>query len=224
MLACFVVLCAAAPAPLAGVSPDVASASAGTNARLAAIRRLSPAQFRAIERVYVASLPLDKFRGTDTPSPSKLEAATRGVLKACLKLSTRDPLLRALRAGCPSLAEFTDASTALAECSSSACLTRALKTARSTLRRVVSGSRASDRAVNATRLASGCKSALITPRDGYVAYDQHSKAFAKLERALATSSAADLAAAEAALAAADRASARTPTAKRLLQRLRSGCR
>lgn len=220
---CLLVACALAPAAFGGAAGAVASTAKTSAARLAAIHRLTAAQFAAIERVYVAALPLDSFRTTESPSQSAVDAATRGALRACLKLSTRDPLLRALRAGCPAISDFTKATTAVAKCSDAACLTRALAAARTALRRGINGSRTSDRAVDATHLPRRCKQALVTPPKGYAAYDELDVAFRKLQHALATSSAADLSAAEAALARADKASNSLPTAKRSLQLLRSGC-
>lgn len=147
------------------------------------------------------------------------------MLRACRKLSTGgDPLLRVLRAGCPATVEFTQATKTLGSCSSAACLKRALKSTRATLRRSVSGSRATDRAINATHLPRRCKLALVTPPKGYAAYQQLDAALGKLEHALDTGSPDDLAAAEAALTRAEKAANRLPTSKRSLQLLRSDCR
>ena len=166
---CFVVACALALTAFGGASGATASTPKGNAARLAAIHRLTAAQFAAIERVFVAALPMDEFRTSDTVAQSKLEAATKAVLRACGRLSTRDPLLRALRAGCPAVSDFTEATTAVGACSDAACLTDAITSARAALRRGISGSRASDRVVNATHLAPRCKRALVTPPKGYVA-------------------------------------------------------
>lgn len=221
---CFAVACALALTAFGGASGAAASTPKGSAARLAAIHRLSAAQFAAIERILVAALPLDESRTSETVPQSKLDAATDAVLRACLKLSTRDPLLRALRAGCPAISEVSEATTVLSACSDEACLTRALTSVRAALRRSVSGSRISDRAVNATHLARRCKQALVTPPKGYAAYNRLDAALGKLEHALATGSPDDLAAAEGALDRAEKDSNVVPTAKRSLQLLRSGCR
>jgi hypothetical protein len=198
------------------------STAAGASARLATIHRLTGAEFAAIERVFVAALPLDKLG--DDSKPSEIEAATSKAHNACLKLSTRDPLLRALRAGCPALSAFTEVNAEVGACSDAACLKRALGRARTALGKAVSGNRTSDRGVNATRLAAGCKRALVSPAASYVVYDKFDAAFAKLQDALTTGSADDLDAAEAALAAADKRADDLPTVKRSLQLLRAGCR
>lgn len=221
---CFAVACALAVTAFGGASGAVAATPRGNTARLAAIHRLTAAQFAAIERVFVAALPLDELRMSDTLPQAKVDAATQAVLGACRKLSTHDPLLRALRAGCPVISEFTEATAAVGACSDAACLTRALTSARAALRRGASGSRVADRAVNATHLARRCKRALVTPPAGYAVYNEFDAALGKLEHALATASPDDLAAAEAALARAEKDSNSLPTAKRSLQLLRSGCR
>jgi hypothetical protein len=221
---CFVVVCAFAVTAVGGASRAATSTPKGGTARLAAIHRLTAAQFAAIERVFVAALPLDEFQTSDTVPQAKVDAATQAVLGACRRLSTRDPLLRALRAGCPAVSEFTEATTAVGACSDAACLARALTSARAALRRGIDGSRVADRAVNATHLARRCKRALVTPPAGYAAYEEFDAALGKLQHALATASSDDLAAAEDALARAEKDSNSLPTNKRSLQLLRSGCR
>jgi hypothetical protein len=219
-----VIASALALAAFALPSGSAAATPKDSTAQLASIHRLTPSEFAAIERVYVAALPLDDFRTSKTPPQSKLDAAGRAVVRACRKLSTRDPLLRALRAGCPATIEFTEATKALDACSDATCLKRALTSARGTLRRAVSGSHATDRAINATHLARRCKRALVTPPEGYTAYKQLDTGLGKLRHALDTGSSDDLAAAEAALARAEKAANRLPTSRRSLQLLRSDCR
>jgi hypothetical protein len=218
-----VVASALALAALA-VPSGAAAVPTGTPAQLASIHRLTATQFAAIERIYIAALPLDQFRTSETVPQSKLDAAARGVLRACRRLSTRDPLLRVLRTGCPSTVEFTEATKTLSSCFDATCLKRALKSTRATLRRSISGSHAMDRAIHATHLPRRCKQTLATPPSGYAAYRQLDAALGKLERALDTGSPDDLAAAEAALARAEKAGNRLPTSKRSLQLLRSDCR
>jgi hypothetical protein len=103
---------------------------------------LTASEFAAIERVYGAAVPLDDLLTSDTAPRSKIDAATRAVRRACRKRSTHDPLLRALRAGCPAVSELAEATTAVGACSDAACLTRVLKSARAALRRADGGSRA----------------------------------------------------------------------------------
>jgi hypothetical protein len=218
-----VVTCALALAAI-GFASAAASALAGSTAGLASIQRLSAPQFAAIERVFVAALPLDKLQRSETAPQSKVDAASNAVVRACNTLSTRDPLLRAMRAGCPAITELSKATKDLGACSDAACLRRAITSARAAMSRGVSGSHTSDGAVNATHLPARCKRALVAPPKSYAAYDELDAALGKLDSALATGSADELAAAEAALARAEKDGNRLPTAKRLLQKFRSGCR
>jgi hypothetical protein len=219
----FVVACALAA--FGAASGAAAATPAGSAARLAAIHRLSAAQFAAIERVYVAAIPLDELGRSETAPQSEVDAASNAVLRVCRKLSTRDPLLRAMRTGCAAIADLNEATSTLAACSDdAACLKRAIKSGRAALRRGINSSRVSDRAVNATHLAPRCKRALVTPPRGYAAYNELDAGLGKLDRALTTGSPDDFAAAEAALARAEKDGRSLPTAKRSLQLLRSDCR
>jgi hypothetical protein len=213
---------------LALVGIGAASAAASTPGRsatgLASIQRLSAAQFAALERVFAAAVPLDKLTRLDDAPQSKLDAATKTFVRACNQLSTRDPLLRPMRAGCPAITEINKATRDVGACSDTACLRRAITSARAALRHSVSASHTSDRAVNATHLSDPCKRALVAPPKSYTAYDQLDAAFGKLDHALATGSADELSAAEAALTRAEKVGERLPTAKRLLALFRSGCR
>lgn len=188
--------------------------------KLSSIHRLTAAQLSAIERVYVAALPLDKPNATQ----AQIDAATRKTLSACLKLSKKDPLLRAIRAGCPAVSALTSLTADIGACSDAACLKGAIGKARTELKNAVDGSHVSDRAVKATHLSAGCKRALVTPPAGYAAYKQLDAALGKLQHALSTGSASDLADAEAALNAADKQSKGLPTTRSSLKLLRSDCR
>jgi hypothetical protein len=192
-------------------------------ARLSKIHKMSQAQFAAVERVYVAALPLDKFRKSGAGSLSAANAASRKALNACLKLSTSDPLLRALRAGCPALADLSQETDGLNSCTQAACLKTVLNATRTKLREARDGSRTSDRGVHATHLARACKHVLLTPGSDYVAYAKFDKGFAKLAHALDTGSKSELNAAQRLINAADKEGAKAPTAKTSLRRLRAHC-
>ena len=215
---CALVGCTVAFGAAAGASP-----AATTSASLASIHRMTPTQFTAIERVLVAALPLDSYATSSAPQ-TEIDAATTKAVNACLKLSTHDPLLRALRAGCPAISAFTKITADIGSCADATCLKKILGRTRTVLRRAVKGSKVSDRAVSATHLAAGCKQALVTPPGGYVAYNMLDAAFAKLQHALTTQSAADLSAAEKAFDAADKRASSFPSDKRSLQLLRAHCR
>jgi hypothetical protein len=218
-----VVTCALALAAIGAACAEGAGPTDST-AGLVAIQRLSAAQYAALDHVFVVSLPLDRLQRSETAPQSKLDAATNALVRACNKLSTRDPLLRAMRSGCAAIADVNEATRDVGACSDPACVRRAIKSARAAMHRIVSGSRTSDRAVNATHLPARCKRALVAPPDSYPAYDELDEAFDKLDHALATRSDDELAAAEAALTRAEKKGDRLPTAKRLLQLFRSGCR
>jgi hypothetical protein len=214
----------AAVALIAAVVSTAAAAPQIDTARLAKISKLGKARFAAIERVYVASLPLDKFRGKNPGSLSAANAASRKALNACLKLSTNDALLRALRAGCPALADLSQETAGLDTCTQAACLKRILNATRAKLRNARDGSRVSDRGVHATHLARACKHVLLTPSSDYVAYDKFDRGFAKLARALDSGSQTEIEAAQKLLNEAEKASAKGPSVKTSLRRLRAHCR
>jgi hypothetical protein len=214
----FAVACVIALAAFIVPSGATASTKSSDAPQLAAIHTLSGSRYKAIERVLIAGLPLD------TVSEAKYGAALDAMLRACGKLSRQDPLLRAMRAGCPAMSEFAEAMGAMDVCWDTECFEREIKSARAALRRVIGGSRMSDRAIKATRLAAGCKRALVTPPGGYASSTKLYAGLGKLQHAVATGSDDDFAAAEAALARAEETEDRLPTNRRLLQMFRSGCR
>jgi hypothetical protein len=211
---------------LGDVSRAAAAPLEGDTARLAALDRLTAKQFAVIERYGVAALPLDEAR-TNTLPQSKVDAATRAMLRACRKFSRRDPLLRALRASCMSDVDLAQAFSAYNACSNAGCLPDVLRAMRAALRQAISGGRIAARGVNATNLARECRQALLGSPKTFVYYRTLDAAFAKVQRATVTGSPADLAAAQAALARAERARNELrgePTVKRSLQLMRSTCR
>ena len=214
---------ALALAAFAVPSGAAAAAAKATTTQLASIHRLTPAQFAAIERVSVAALPLDS---SGRPKRRRNPSSTPQHAGCSAPAAGSPPATHCCACCAPAAAtfEFTEATKKLDSCLDAACLKRVLKSTRATLRRSVSASRATDRAINATHLPRRCKQALVTPPKGYAAYRQLDAALGKLERALDTGSPGDLAAAEAALARSEEAGNRLPTSKRSLQLLRSGCR
>jgi hypothetical protein len=210
-------------AALLSVPAAAAAAPQIDTARLKKIHKMSTAQFAAVQRVYVAALPLDKFRKSGAGSLTAANAASRKALNACLKLSTADPLLRALRASCPALADLSQETAGLDSCTQAACLKKVLTATRAKLRSARDGSRVSDRGVHATRLARACKHVLLTPQSDYVAYERFDTGFAKLAHAIDTGSQSELNAAQKLINAADREAAKAPSAKTSLRRLRAHC-
>ena len=211
-------------APMACGGDRTAAAATKLDAqRLAAIEQLSSAQYAAIERVYVAALPLDNLnRPGASPTPAEVKAASRRILGACEALMRRDPLLGVIRASCPAAARYIDATVAIGACASAEDCSDALREGLSSLEQVVATSRVSDRAVRLTRLSRACERALVTPRTGYTLYRQTATALRMALRALASGSDDAIIEALTALGAIDQRS--VPTARQMLRRLRSGCR
>ena len=222
MCACAAVTSALAPMACGGDSPAVAATKLDAQ-RLAAIKQLSRAQYAAIERVYVAALPLDRLnRPGALPTPTEIKAASRRMISACEGLPERDALLGVIRASCPAAARFIDATVAIGTCASAEGCKDALREALSSLKQVVATSRVSDRAVRSTQLSRSCERALVTPRTGYTLYRQAETALRTALRALDSGSDDELIEALTALGALDQSS--VPTARQMLRRLRSGCR
>jgi hypothetical protein len=219
---CSVVACILVVTALGHASP-----AAGNASRLPAIHRLSATQFTALERYLVAGLPMDEGR-TNTLPQSKIDATNRAILRACRRFSRRDPLLRELRVSCIKDSDLDQALSAYNVCANAACLPDVLKAVRAGLRQAISGGRIATRAVNATHLPDRCKRTIVDSPKLFAYYERLDAAFAKVQHAMATGSAADFNAAEAALARADSARQKllkgTPTVRRSLQLLRSTCR
>jgi len=151
----------AAVAALAACGDDDSDAPKVETSKLASIEALTPSQYTAIEKVYVAALRLDERQ----ESAATLRLVLRPVQDACDDLDADDPLLGVLRTSCPVGAEMFKAVTRTDDCGSAGkdeCAD-AFEDAQATTQRLVEASRASNRAVNATRLPQGCKRALLTP-------------------------------------------------------------
>lgn len=218
----FVVACVLALAALVCAPGAMASTPKSSTKRLSAIHSLSAKQFAAVERVYIAMLPLDDVNES-TPE-AELNATMDATVRACFKLSKRDPLLRAMRVGCPAISEFPEALAAYNTCLAIPCLKLAVKSARAAMRRMISSSRINDRAVKATHLPARCKRALLTSPEDYAQVAKTEEALATLQRGLTTGSLDELAAGEEALNRALMEDTSSLTAKQILQRFRSACR
>lgn len=198
-------------------SSDAPKADAGQDSRL------GTARFDALDAVYVAAVPIDELENEkDPPGSAKFKAATGPFLEACDALDREDPLLGALRRGCPLLATFTEQSAAFeAACQSPTSCSAAISDVRTTLANLKRFIRSSDRAVEAANITSACKAALRTPKKGYAVYDELDSAFGVLQRALKSGSEADLKEAQRRLDGLDPDA--SPSAKESLEKFRTGC-
>lgn len=191
--------------------------------RLHKIKRLKPAEFRAIERVFSASLPLNKLSGSATTTDAQLDAALRPMLAACDDIDAGHPLLGVLRSTCPPEAAFYRTVTRFGRCGlpSRRCLDPAQATVRA-LRDLVDASRRSDRAVRATRLPQACRRVLVTPKAVYRFFAEFDTATEGLAIALDAGSDDDVVDAVVALGEVD---TETGTGGRsTLRRFRAHCR
>lgn len=187
--------------------------------RLRAIKRLAPADRRALERALRA---FDELDDAQTSSEAELEAVLRPALDACAALDPDDPLLSVLRASCPALGSFLRGLTGLGTCEQGDdCRDVALATV-AALRVVVKSSRVENRAVGATRLPRRCKRVLDTSRSAYRGYALIDAALEEIATAMESGTDDDRRAALAALAAfrLDEPS----SGKSALRRFRAHCR
>ena len=158
LVACFAITAVIALAAC-GDDGDDASSSTDTT-ELSKITALTDSQYTALEKVYVASLPLDDLDDITKPAYKR---AVGSVVAVCDRLDDDDPLLREIEATCPVTAELVDVSAAAFGCSDPAECGDAFEAAQATAQRVLDASRDSDAAVKATRLPAGCKKVLVAP-------------------------------------------------------------
>ena len=209
-------LCVSACGDGDDASSDAPKADAGQDSRL------GTARFDALDAVYAAAVPIDELENDKDPGSARFKAATGRFLEACDALDREDPLLGALRRGCPLLATFTEQSAGFeGACQSATSCSAAISEVRTTLASLKRFSRSSDRAVEAANITSACKAALRTPKKGYAVYDELDSAFGVLQRALKSGSEADLKEAQRRLDRLDPDA--SPSAKESLEKFRTGC-
>jgi hypothetical protein len=181
-------------------------------------------RFAALDSVFAAAVPLDKYQDQNDLSFERFREDSKPLLKACSALPEDDALMRAMRSGCPLIAELVEHEAGIGTCDSSATCLRSVRAFRRRVKRVIAVSRRTDRVVAAERtLVDACKQALKTPRGAYAAFEGYDSAMLLMQRALRSSSPAALDDAQKRLAAADQASKTMPSSKVLLGRFRSGC-
>lgn len=181
-------------------------------------------RFDALDRVYAAALPLDRYQAEKDFSGARFRQETKPLLQACEALPEDDVLMRAMRSGCPLLTEFVQQESDIGACDSIAECKRSMRSFRSFVNRMLAVSRRGDRAVAAEKgLSDGCKRALSTPPQTYSIFAGYESGILLMERALRSPSTAALDKAQQRLDAADKESKTLPSAKLLLERFRSGC-
>lgn len=200
-----------------GDGDDSPKADAGKDSRL------GEARYDALEPVYTAAVPLDRFAGDGNLDAVKFRAASQPLLEACEALERDDALLGPIRRVCPIFAILTEQLAGFeGACKDETSCTSAVGDVRTTLASLQRFGRASDRAVGAADIASSCKDALRTPEVSYAAADGVDSAFGLLQRALKSGSEADLDDAQRRLDEVGDADD-TPSGKDLLAKFRSGC-
>ncbi len=197
-------------------------AEGGTRA-LADVERFTPAQFAAIEKVYVEAVRFQARGGSAMRrSPAALDDALLPLLTACGALAGEDRLLNALRDACAGQARFLRSASRAAGCSGAEGCSASLRTMRSGLRTMVGANRHGDRAVRETSLSSACKRVLVTPRSRYVDLRRADRALTRVIGALDVQNARELASAANALRRLS--SKQTSSARQDLAAFRAHCR
>jgi hypothetical protein len=192
--------------------------SAGSDSGLGVTR------FAALDSVFAAAVALDTYRDQRDVSFERLREDARPMLKACHALPEDDVLMRAVRSGCPQIAEFAAQGATIETCDSSAACLRSTVAFGEFVERLRAVSRRTDGAVAAAqKLAAACKQALTTPSQAYAVFATYDAAIGQMQRALRSRSAAAVNRAHERLAAADERSKALPSNEALLERFRSGC-
>ena len=191
---------------------------AGTGSGLGAKR------FAALDSVFATAVALDKYRDQTDVSSEQLREDSKPLLKACQALPDDDALMRAMRSGCPQIAEFATRGATVGTCDGSAACLRSTRGLRAFVKRLLGVSRRTDRAVAAEQqLADTCKQALTTPSQAYAVFEGYDSAMLQMQRARRAQSAVALDIARQRLAAADEQSKTLPSSELFLERFRSGC-
>lgn len=219
LLAVCLALVALTSLPGCGDDEELAAAPKLDTPKLASIEALTPGQYTAIKKVYVAALPLDKIE--DGTSVAEVRAVVKPVLAACDDLPTGDPLLGALRLSCPATSEFVEAAADAADCSGDDECADAFAEVRKKLSRASDSGRVGDRAVTATDLPNACKRALVTSEEAYEQAMQLRRALGLLQKSLENDDEEQGVAGLAALGEIDEDAG--PTAQQMLDRLRRNC-
>ncbi len=182
-------------------------------------------RFRALDRMYVAALGLDRIRGDGALDRAKIDAASAPVLAACRTLDRDDRLLEMLRRSCALTPRLTDEMYAVSTCRGGAAQTcrRQIARARSVLRSLLQSSRRLAELLAELKISRDCRAALRTPALAEQGYSGLGRGLALLDRALREASPADARESERVLTDAAAKLARVPTARAALDRFRDAC-
>jgi hypothetical protein len=195
--------------------PEHAGTSSGLGSR----------RFRAIDAVYVASLPIDRFQDDRTVDPDAFASATQPAIAACDALDRDDPLLGAVRRMCPLVLRFSQQLLHVGPCADAAA-DRCLDVVDDMQRTVASFKRLgrdADRVIARTDLKPACQKALTTPDLAYAVFYGYARALALLERGLTNGAAGDLEEAQRGLTRSAVKGRELPDAKQSLALFRGAC-
>ncbi|MEA2232957.1 MAG: hypothetical protein QOD83_2773 [Solirubrobacteraceae bacterium] len=181
-------------------------------------------RFAELDSVFVAAVALDAYQDRRGFSSAKFRADAKPLLEACDALAEDDSLMRAMRNGCPLIAEFVERGTTVRTCDSSGACLRSMRSYRRLVRRLRAVSRRSDRAVAAEpKLAPECRQAMTTPSQAYAVFDAYDSAMLLMQRALRSGSSAAFGSAQGRLAVAGKASKTLSSNRTRAERFRSDC-
>jgi hypothetical protein len=186
---------------------------------------LGSARFRAIDAVYVASLPIDEFQDDTIVDPGAFASATRPAIAACDVLDRDDPLLGAVASMCPLVLRFSEQLLHVGPCADAEadrCID-VVEDLQGTVASFERLGRRADRIIARAGLTPACQRALTTRDLAYAVFDGYARALLLLERGLANGSAGDLEEAQRGLTRSAAKGRELPDAKQSLALFRSGC-
>ena len=186
---------------------------------------LGSARFRAIDAVYVASLPIDRFQANRTVDPDAFAGATRPAIAACDALDRDDPLLGAVARMCPLVLRFSEQLLRVGPCAdadAARCI-GVVDEMQGTVASYKRLGRRSDRVIARAELKPACQKALTTPALAYEVFDGYARALVLLERGLTNGAAGDVEQAQRVLTRSAAKGRELPDAKESLALFRSGC-
>jgi hypothetical protein len=186
---------------------------------------LGGARFRAIDAMYVASLPIDAFQDAGSFDPGAFGRATQQAIAACNALDRDDPLLGAVRRMCPLVLQFSTQLLGAGPCEQAdadRCLAL-VDDMQGTVASFTRLGRRADRVIARADLTPACQKALTTPDLAYAVFDGYARALVLFERGLTNGSGADVEEARRGLTRSAVKGRGLPDAKEALALFRSGC-
>jgi hypothetical protein len=186
---------------------------------------LGSARFKAIDAVYVASLPIDQFQAKRTVDPDAFAGATRPAIAACDALDRDDPLLGTVARMCPLVLQFSTQLLRVGPCANAdadRCLD-VVDEMQGTVASYMRLGRRADRVIARAGLRPACQKVLTTPALAYEVFDGYAHALVLFERGLTNGSAADVEEARRGLARSAVKGRELPDARESLALFRGGC-